>query len=638
MMKGLTKKSGNKVWIIFFLINAGLVLFLLFGLPKEPVATTWKEFYTSMLPEGDIEKLVVINKEIVHVYLKPDSLDKARYTKVRKGFLGQKNKGPHYGFSIGSIEVFEQRMEEYDKMYHTNSLIIYQNQSGWFTTLISWLIPIFLIILIARFVAGRFSGSSTGDARSLFDFGKSTPQVYDKERMSQVTFKDVAGYDEAKTEIMEVVDFLKDPSKFTRLGAHIPKGILLIGAPGTGKTLMAKAIAGEAGVPFFSLTGSSFMEMFVGVGASRVRDLFQKAKVRAPSIVFIDEIDAIGRMRGKAMSIQSNEERDSTLNQLLAEMDGFGPQSGVIVLAATNRADILDPALLRPGRFDRHIYLDLPNRKERIAIFHVHMRGIKASESVKAEKLAALTPGFSGADIANLCNEAALIAARKKHEEIEDKDFSAALDRVIGGLEKKSMVLSKQERAVVAYHEAGHTLVSWMLPHLDPIEKVTIIPRGKALGGSWFKPEERQLYSKKELTDHLCAALAGRCAEEIVFGDITSGALDDLEKATKQAYVMVGQLGFSEKLENISYYDSTGSVDGTFIKPFSESTAKLIDEEVRLLLKSAQVKTMDLLQGNREKLDTLAEKLLKKEELFEPEIALILGKRIKTTEQEKSVF
>ncbi|MEY4604783.1 MAG: hypothetical protein RIT43_2075 [Bacteroidota bacterium] len=638
MMKGLTKKSGNKVWIIFFLINAGLVLFLLFGLPKEPVATTWKEFYTSMLPEGDIEKLVVINKEIVHVYLKPDSLDKARYTKVRKGFLGQKNKGPHYGFSIGSIEVFEQRMEEYDKMYHTNSLIIYQNQSGWFTTLISWLIPIFLIILIARFVAGRFSGSSTGDARSLFDFGKSTPQVYDKERMSQVTFKDVAGYDEAKTEIMEVVDFLKDPSKFTRLGAHIPKGILLIGAPGTGKTLMAKAIAGEAGVPFFSLTGSSFMEMFVGVGASRVRDLFQKAKVRAPSIVFIDEIDAIGRMRGKAMSIQSNEERDSTLNQLLAEMDGFGPQSGVIVLAATNRADILDPALLRPGRFDRHIYLDLPNRKERIAIFHVHMRGIKASESVKAEKLAALTPGFSGADIANLCNEAALIAARKKHEEIEDKDFSAALDRVIGGLEKKSMVLSKQERAVVAYHEAGHTLVSWMLPHLDPIEKVTIIPRGKALGGSWFKPEERQLYSKKELTDHLCAALAGRCAEEIVFGDITSGALDDLEKATKQAYVMVGQLGFSEKLENISYYDSTGSVDGTFIKPFSESTAKLIDEEVRLLLKSAQVKTMDLLQGNREKLDTLAEKLLKKEELFEPEIALILGKRIKATEQEKSVF
>ncbi len=636
MKKGLLKKSGNTMWTLFFLINAGLVLFLLFGLPKEPFSTTWKEFYTSMLPEGDIQKLVVINKENVHVYLKPESLDKPRYLKVRKGFMGQKNKGPHYGFSIGSIEVFEQRMEDSDKLYHTNTSIEYENQSGWFTTMLSWIIPILLIILIARFVAGRFSGSSAGDTRSLFDFGKSMPQVYDKERVSQVTFKDVAGYDEAKTEIMEVVEFLKDPTKFTRLGAHIPKGILLIGAPGTGKTLMAKAVAGEAGVPFFSLTGSSFMEMFVGVGASRVRDLFQKAKVRAPSIVFIDEIDAIGRVRGKAMSIQSNEERDSTLNQLLAEMDGFGPQSGVIVLAATNRADILDPALLRPGRFDRHIYLDLPNRKERIAIFHVHMRGIKASESVKAEKLAALTPGFSGADIANLCNEAALIAARKKHEEIEEKDFSAALDRVIGGLEKKSMVLSKEERAIIAYHEAGHTLVSWMLPHLDPIEKVTIIPRGKALGGSWFKPEERQLYSKKELTEHLCAALAGRCAEELVFGDITSGALDDLEKATKQAYAMVVQLGFSEKLENISYYDSTGSVDGSFYKPFSENTAKLIDEEVRLLLKNAQNKTIELLKENRLKLDLLAEKLLKKEELFQSEIAAILGKRIQFSEDGKS--
>lgn len=636
MKKRLLKKSGNTMWVLFFLINAGLVVFLLFGLPKEPVSITWKEFYTSMLPEGDIQKLVVINKENVHVYLKPESLDKTRYLKVRKGFLGQKNKGPHYGFSIGSIEVFEQRMEDSDKLYHTNTLIEYENQSGWFTTLLSWIIPILLIILIARFVAGRFSGSSAGDTRSLFDFGKSMPQVYDKERVSQVTFKDVAGYDEAKTEIMEVVDFLKDPTKFTRLGAHIPKGILLIGAPGTGKTLMAKAVAGEAGVPFFSLTGSSFMEMFVGVGASRVRDLFQKAKVRAPSIVFIDEIDAIGRARGKAMSIQSNEERDSTLNQLLAEMDGFGPHSGVIVLAATNRADILDPALLRPGRFDRHIYLDLPNRKERIAIFHVHMRGIKASESVKAEKLAALTPGFSGADIANLCNEAALIAARKKHDEIEEKDFSAALDRVIGGLEKKSMVLSKEERSIIAYHEAGHTLVSWMLPHLDPIEKVTIIPRGKALGGSWFKSEERQLYSKKELTELLCAALAGRCAEELVFGDITSGALDDLEKATKQAYAMVVQLGFSEKLENISYYDSTGSVDGSFYKPFSENTAKLIDEEVRLLLKNAQTKTIELLKENRLKLDLLAEKLLKKEELFQSEIASILGKRMHFEEEEKS--
>jgi cell division protease FtsH len=373
------------------------------------------------------------------------------------------------------------------------------------------------------------------------------------------------------------------------------------------------------------------MEMFVGIGASRVRDLFQKAKQRAPSIVFIDEIDAIGRARGKALSVQSNEERDTTLNQLLAEMDGFGPQTSVIVLAATNRADVLDPALLRPGRFDRHVYLDLPNLRERTAIFEVHLQKIKTGDLVKAQKLAELTPSFSGADIANLCNEAALIAARKKSDLIQMKEFNAALDRIIGGLEKKSMVLSENERRIIAYHEAGHTLISWMLPHLDPIEKVTIIPRGQSLGGSWFRPEERQLYTKTALFERLCAALAGRCAEELIFGDITSGALDDLEKATKQAYIMVSQLGFSPKLENISYYDSAGTYENSLTKPFSESTSKLIDEEVRMLLAEAKTKNMEILKLERLKLGVLAELLLKKEEVYQNELIEILGNRVEKT-------
>lgn len=542
--------------------------------------------------------------------------------------MGKINQGPHFQFTIGSLELFEKRMEEAQLSLHEQIEVSYITEKNWWSPLLGWLFPLLLLFLLFRFVSGKITGNiGSGEGRSLFDFGKSTPQVYDKDRMSQITFKDVAGYEEAKTEIMEVVAFLKSPLQFTKLGAHIPKGILLIGSPGTGKTLMAKAVAGEAGVPFFSLTGSSFMEMFVGVGASRVRDLFMKAKQRAPSIVFIDEIDAIGRVRGKVTSLQSNEERDSTLNQLLAEMDGFGPQTGVIVLAATNRADVLDPALLRPGRFDRHVYLDLPNLKERTAIFEVHLKKIKISDLVKPERLAELTPGFSGADIANLCNEAALIAARNKKEYIDVREFNAALDRLIGGLEKKSMVLSEKERTIVAYHEAGHTLISWFLPHLDPIEKVTIIPRGQSLGGSWFKPEERQLFSRSELVERLCAALGGRCAEEVVFGEITSGALDDLEKATKQAYIMVSQLGFSQKLENVSYYDSAGIYENSLTKPFSESTSKLIDEEVRLLLLKAKTKNMVLLKNHREKLDMLAERLLKKEEIFQNELIKILGER-----------
>ena len=626
------RKTLTYLWPFFLIINLILAYFLLFGNSKQTKVISWNYFSKTILADHDVKKLIVVNREKVDVYLKKESLTKTKYLELKKAPFGRTNEGPHYEFTIGSVDLFEKRMEDERNQLKEEIEIEYKTESGWLGSLLNWVIPLILLFFLARILFTRFSGGiGSSEGRNLFDFGKSAPQIYDKERMSQITFKDVAGYEEAKTEIMEVVEFLKSPEQFTKLGAHIPKGILLIGAPGTGKTLMAKAVAGEAGVPFFSLSGSAFMEMFVGVGASRVRDLFQKAKQRAPSIVFIDEIDAVGRARGKVMSVQSNEERDTTLNQLLAEMDGFGPQTSVIVLAATNRADVLDPALLRPGRFDRHVYLELPNLRERKAIFEVHLQKIRTGDLVKAQKLAELTPGFSGADIANLCNEAALIAARKKRDRIEIKEFNAALDRVIGGLEKKSMVLSENERRIIAYHEAGHTLISWMLPHLDPIEKVTIIPRGQSLGGSWFRPEERHLYSKTALFERLCAALAGRCAEEVVFGDITSGALDDLEKATKQAYIMVGQLGFSPKLENVSYYDSTGMYENSLTKPFSESTSKLIDEEVRILLVKAKTKNMVILKKERHKLDELAELLLKKEEVFQNELIEILGKRSEST-------
>jgi AFG3 family protein len=625
--KDRNKKSFNYFWIIFLGMNALIIYYFVFGNTNNPMPISWKEFSVDLLKSGDVQKVIVIDKSKVEVYLTPSALKKDKYRGVVKGPLGYVKNGPNYQFSIGSVDLFETRMEKLQENKPEKIDIIYVQGQNWWGQVFSWILPLIVLFFLSRFLFTRLYGGGSNTGRSIFDFGKSSPQFIDKGQSSSITFKDVAGYDEAKIEIMEVVDFLKNPGHFSRLGAKIPRGILLIGVPGTGKTLMAKAVAGEAGVPFFSLSGSAFIEMFVGVGASRVRDLFERAKMKAPSIVFIDEIDTIGRMRGRAMSLQSNDERDSTLNQLLAEMDGFGPSTGVIVLAATNRADILDPALLRPGRFDRHIVLDLPNKQERHEIFKVHLQPLHTDHSIDLDLLASETPGFSGADIANICNEAALIAARKKKTRISIKDFDDAIDRVISGIEKKGKILSDDEKKMIAYHEAGHTVVSWMLDHMDPIQKVTIIPRGRSLGGAWFLPEERQLYTRSQFNDQLSSALAGRCAEEIVFGDISSGAVDDLERATKQAYIMVSELGFSSRLENVSYADSSGSYDASFLKPYSESTSKLIDEEVRILLMKAKSRATRLLNEHRSKLDELAIILIRKEEVFHNELEKILGKR-----------
>jgi AFG3 family protein len=473
----------------------------------------------------------------------------------------------------------------------------------------------------------RGQGEGAGGS-SIFNFGRSTARLLENDKKSEVTFDHVAGLEEAKVEVKEIVDFLKDPKRYTKLGAKIPKGVIIVGPPGTGKTLLAKAVAGEAKVPFFSLSGSEFVEMFVGVGASRVRDLFKQAKEKAPCIVFIDEIDAVGRSRGKnALYTGANDERESTLNQLLTEMDGFGTNTGVIVLAATNRADILDPALLRPGRFDRHIYLELPNMTERKAIFLVHIKPLVLEENVDVAFLASQTPGFSGADIANICNEAALIAARKKKEKVEKDDFLEAIDRIVAGLEKKSKIISKEEKKIIAYHEAGHAIVSWLLKYIDPLLKVSIIPRGKSLGAAWYLPEERQIRTVTQLTQRITAALAGRAAEEITFNEVSSGALDDLEKVTKEAYAMVAYFGFNKKIGNISFYDSTGRSENTLQKPYSEETGKLIDEEVRKLVEACYQQAITILIEHKDELIDIAELLLKKEIIYKDEIEKVLGKR-----------
>jgi cell division protease FtsH len=499
-------------------------------------------------------------------------------------------------------------------------------ETDWLGQIIGFLLPIIILVAIWMFVMRRMGGGGGGGGSQIFNIGKSRAQVYEKGKSTNITFEDVAGLQGAKEEIVEIVEFLKNPKKYTELGAKIPKGALLVGPPGTGKTLLAKAVAGEAKVPFFSLSGSDFVEMFVGVGASRVRDLFKQAKEKAPAIIFIDEIDAIGRARGKNNGFNSNDERENTLNQLLTEMDGFGTNSGVIILAATNRSDVLDSALMRAGRFDRQIYVDMPDLNERKEIFQVHLKPLKLAENLDIDFLSKQTPGFSGADIANLCNEAALIAARKDKKQVDKQDFLDAVDRIVGGLEKKNKIITAEEKEVIAFHEAGHATISWLLQYAHPLVKVTIVPRGQSLGAAWYLPEERTITTTEQILDQMCSALGGRAAEEVIFNKISTGALSDLEKVTKQAYAMVSIYGLNKRVGNISYYDSQGK--DMFTKPYSEDTAKVIDEEVSKMIEYQYTRAIQILTENKDKLEMLASKLLTAEVIFKEDLETIFGKRI----------
>jgi AFG3 family protein len=613
------------IYIVLFLM---LFIFQFFG-DQKPKEISWNEFEQTMLQQEDVEKLMVVNKEFVEVFIKPEKLDKEQHQGTKKKQWNFSSRAPNYSFTIGSIDAFERKLEAaQDNKDAKNKVVVqYVSRKDWLAGIMSWILPLAIMLFFWVFIIGRLSKSSGGAMGSLFNFGKSKATLVDYANKKPITFEDVAGLEEAKVEVKEVVDFLKSPEEYTQLGAKIPKGVILVGPPGTGKTLIAKAVAGEAGVPVFTISGSNFVEMFVGVGASRVRDLFKQAKAKSPCIIFIDEIDAIGRARGKAAAFGGNDERENTLNQLLSEMDGFGTNTGVIVLAATNRADILDEALLRPGRFDRHIYLELPNLNERKAIFAVHVRPLKMNTQVDLVSLAAQTPGFSGADIANVCNEAALIAARRKKNKIEQTDFLAAIDRIVAGLERKSKIISAEERKIIAYHEAGHAVVSWYLKKAAPLIKVTIIPRGKSLGAAWYLPEERQIKTQSQFEEELCVALGGRVAEEIIFREVSSGALDDLEKVTKQAYAMVALYGFDEKIGNISFYDSTGSQENALQKPYSESTGELIDQRVRNLVNDAHDRTRTLLNTHHKELKELAETLLNQETVHQKQLEKILGLR-----------
>lgn len=612
-------------WLYFIFFGVFIYLWMFNTQPGLP-EISWNEFEKEILSTGKVSRLDVVNNQRVEVYLQRDTVQKTEDT--QSIFETQSAGGPRYFFNIGSVEVFYEQLqkaqEKFPDLEQVN--VTYSTRENWGGQILSWILPLGLLIIFWLFILRRMSSRIPGGS-TMANFGKSGARVTEQGQEVKVTFKDVAGLEEAKEEIYELVNFLKAPDKYQHLGAKIPKGILLLGPPGTGKTLLAKAVAGEAGVPFFSLSGSEFIEMFVGVGAARVRDLFQKAKARAPSIIFIDEIDTIGRARGGATIFHENEERDSTLNQLLAELDGFGSNTDVIVLAATNRGDVLDPALLRPGRFDRHIQLELPNLTERKAIFEVHMRPLRLADDVVVEDLAAQTPGFSGADIANICNEAALFAAHREKEVIQKQDFLDAIDRVVGGMEKRSKIITPEEKKRIAYHEAGHVTTSWYLKHSQPVQKVTIIPRGKSLGASWYLPEEHQIITKSEFTDALCSMLGGRAAEELFFDEVSSNAVDDLEKATKQAYSMVLNYGLSDALRNLSYYDSTGKMSQSLNKPYSEKTAERIDEEVQAIIDRAFEQSKKILTTHKAQLETLATRLIEKETLLKDEIMEILGER-----------
>jgi len=589
--------------------------------------TNWQEFNSQMLQPQKVDKIVVVNKEKAYIYIDKDFLSEEKFKEISKKRFGDApNYGPHYYFEIGSVETFANDLKEAQSSFENDEKLspFYETRSDVLGDILGWILPLAFFVMIWIFIMKRMSGGGGGGSQ-IFNIGKTQGKLINKEDV-KVTFKDVAGLEEAKEEITEIVDFLKSPEKYTKLGGKIPRGAMLVGPPGTGKTLLAKAVAGEAKVPFFSLSGSDFVEMFVGVGASRVRDLFKQAKEKSPAIIFIDEIDAIGRARGKNAMTGSNDERENTLNQLLTEMDGFGTNSGVIVMAATNRADVLDSALTRAGRFDRQIFVDLPDLVERKEIFEVHLKPIKINKTIDINFLARQTPGFSGADIANVCNEAALIAARKSKKNVNKQDFLDAVDRIIGGLEKKSKIISPTEKKTIAFHEAGHATVSWMLEFASPLVKVTIVPRGKSLGAAWYLPEERQLTTTEQMLDEICSAMGGRAAEDLFFNKISTGALSDLEKTTKMAYAMVSMYGLSKEVGNISYYDSTGQQNG-FTKPYSEERAQQIDKEVSRILAEQYARAKKVLSENKVKVEKLGSELLEKEVIFKADLEKIFGER-----------
>ena len=634
-----TTPKFNIYWLYGAIIFALLAMSLFGGSDSwQSVSKTNISSFEKYLNAGDVSQVVVIrNKSSVRVTLTPDALSKSDHKDViGKNLLGQDNSsGPHYQFEVGSLELFEEKLEKARANGVPFRLEFITVENRWADTLIGFL-PIIIIIGVWIFLMRRMSGGAGGGAGGqIFNIGKSKAKLFDKNTDVKTTFKDVAGLEGAKEEIQEIVDFLKNPNKYTVLGGKIPKGALLVGSPGTGKTLLAKAVAGEAKVPFFSLSGSDFVEMFVGVGASRVRDLFKQAKDKSPAIIFIDEIDAIGRARGKSNMTGSNDERENTLNQLLTEMDGFGTDTNVIVLAATNRADVLDKALMRAGRFDRQIYVDLPDLNERKEIFKVHLKPIKAIKSLDVDFLAKQTPGFSGADIANVCNEAALIAARGNKKTVGKQDFLDAVDRIVGGLEKKNKIITPEEKKTIAYHEAGHALVSWLLEHAAPLVKVTIVPRGQSLGAAWYLPEERQIVRTEQMLDEMCATLGGRAAEKVMFDKISTGALSDLEKVTKQARAMVSVYGLNDAIGNLTYYDSTGQSEYNFSKPYSEETAQKIDHEISGIIEKQYARAIEILNLSKDKLIELAERLLEKEVIFKDDLETILGKRPFKTNSEK---
>lgn len=631
--KGMIPKFSMS-WIYIAIFVGLLGLQMMQGSFRNQVLPSNFNDLAQRLEQGHIERVRVVNDKEVQIFIKEDILlSHADYEELAKSSAGgDVNPGPHLSFEMPS-ESLDRNLDRFyqqhpDFLKNNQPLLVeFKDEPNYFGDIIGWLAPIMLLVFFWLFMMRRMSGGAGGGGNQIFNIGKSKAKMFDADAEIKTTFKNVAGLEGAKEEVLEVVDFLKHPKKYTKLGGKIPKGVLLSGPPGTGKTLLAKAVAGEAQVPFFSLSGSDFVEMFVGVGASRVRDLFKQAKEKSPSIIFIDEIDAIGRARGRNQMTGGNDERENTLNQLLTEMDGFETNEHVIVMGATNRADVLDRALMRAGRFDRIIYVDLPELEERKAIFQVHLKPLKLSRNLDVRFLARQTPGFSGADIANVCNEAALVAARKNKKSIGKQDFLDAVDRIVGGLEKKNKIITPDEKKTIAFHEAGHASISWLLEFAAPLVKVTIVPRGKSLGAAWYLPEERQLSSSNQMLDEMCAALGGRAAEELVFGEVTTGALSDLEKVTKQARAMVTVYGLNKKLGNITYYDSSNQNEYQFNKPYSERTAQIIDEEISSIIESQYLRAKKILAANKDKLTKLADELLEKEVIFKESMERIFGKR-----------